>query len=169
VLWLRTSLSTHLYYSLPLTSKFSRWLYTSILEIILEVLLVLSSPIPLVYNRQMNSRPKTTVISAFACRLPNILCTIIRLVFLHQSLTSNSSSYWAARVQGVTQLAIAYTITACVMPYLRPLMQAYENADGSQIRSSNEPKSKLSERSSRGSRRGSVSRTGGRWQEGKRK
>jgi hypothetical protein len=27
-------------------------------------------------------------------------------------------------------MSVSYTITSCVIPYLRPLMQAYENEDG---------------------------------------
>jgi hypothetical protein len=105
----------------------------------------------------MSIGAKWTVVGAFACRSPNIICTIIRLVFLRQPLTPDSSSYWTARVQSVTQFAIGYTVTACVIPYLRPLMQAYE-PDGSGRSSCTAPNFKLSERSSRGSV-GSVGRS----------
>lgn len=98
----------------------------------------------------MNVRAKWTVIAAFACRLPNIACSLLRLFFLSQPLSSTSSSYWAAHEQSVTQLSIAYTITTCVVPYLRPLMQAYEGQGGTP-RGSKDPSFILSDRSSKGS------------------
>lgn len=130
-------------------SQIKQWLYISILDIILETLLILTS-VYIVWNRQMNARAKWTVIGAFASRILNIACTILRLVFLTKSLTPASSSYWAARVQSITQLSIAYTVTACVVPFLRPLMQAYDRQDGSP-RGSKEPSFILRERSSKGS------------------
>lgn len=97
----------------------------------------------------MSFQAKSTVVGAFACRTLNIVCTVLRLVFLNQVLTSQSASYWTARVQSVTQMSIAYSITACVIPYMRPLMQAFETRDGSLRRSSTEPSFRLSERSSK--------------------
>lgn len=109
----------------------------------------------------MSFRSKCAVAGAFICRLPNAVFTIIRLVFLQETLTPTNSPYWAARVQSITQLAIGYTVTACVIPYLRPLMQAYENADGSLRRPSTVPSFKLSERSSQRSRNASTAARSG--------
>ncbi|KAF2856492.1 hypothetical protein T440DRAFT_512523 [Plenodomus tracheiphilus IPT5] len=130
------------------TGFYPRWLYISIVDILLEAGLIFYS-IYIVSPRQMTTRAKLTVIFAFACRIPNIACTIIRLVFLHTTPTPKSSSFYTARLQTTTQLAIAYTITSCVVPYLRPLMQAHENSDGSLRRSSVNPSFKLSQGSSK--------------------
>ncbi|KAH7381575.1 hypothetical protein BKA66DRAFT_570710 [Pyrenochaeta sp. MPI-SDFR-AT-0127] len=139
---------------------FTRWLYISIFDGIIELALILTS-IFIVWRRQMSLRAKFTVFGAFACRLPNVGCTIVRLIFLHETLIPATSAYWTARVQSITQIAVGYTVTACVIPYLRPLMQAYENPDGSLRRSSTVPSFKLSEISSQRSRNASaVARSG---------
>ncbi|KAI8937658.1 hypothetical protein NX059_005362 [Plenodomus lindquistii] len=90
---------------------------------------------------------KLTVIFCFSCRLPNVVCTILRLIYLDAPLTPTTSSYYSARLYAVTQLAIAYTITSCVIPYLRPLIQAHENADGTLRRPSGKASYKLSQSS----------------------
>ncbi|OAL57147.1 hypothetical protein IQ07DRAFT_29344 [Pyrenochaeta sp. DS3sAY3a] len=110
--------------------QLTRWLYISTLDIVLELALILNS-IYMIWQRQMHLRDKLVVIGAFACRAPNIAASITRLVFLAQPLTPANSAHWTSRVQATTQLAIGYTLTACVIPYLRPLMQAYEFPDGS--------------------------------------
>lgn len=40
---------------------------------------------------------------------------------------ASTSAIYIARIQATTQLAVGYTIVACVIPYLRPLMQSYED------------------------------------------
>jgi hypothetical protein len=99
----------------------------------------------------MHLRDKLVVTGAFACRAPNIGASITRLVFLAQPLTPANSAHWTSRVQGTTQLAIGYTLTACVIPYLRPLMQAYEFPDGSTWRSSTEKSGSKGSKSAKGS------------------
>jgi hypothetical protein len=56
----------------------------------------------------------------------NIALTIVRLLFLNETLTLTNSAYWTSRVALTTQLAIGYTMTACIIPYLRPVIAAHE-------------------------------------------
>jgi hypothetical protein len=74
------------------------------------------------------------------------------VVFVAQPLSRERSPFWTSRIQSATQISISYTITSCVIPYLRPLMQAFENEDGTLSRSpthSLQPSFSLSKRSSR--------------------
>ncbi|KAF2255633.1 hypothetical protein BU26DRAFT_557142 [Trematosphaeria pertusa] len=138
------------------TGFFARWVYVGVFDMLIEVALIVTSSC-LVWSRQMTRRQKYVVVGAFACRIPNIILTIIRLVFLSEPIVASTSDFWNARVSSVTQIAIGYTVTACVVPYLRPLVQAYEPGIGR--RQSREPSFKLSERSSRGSQGGSGARS----------
>lgn len=47
----------------------SRWLYTSVLDMLIEAALVGAS-VYLVWSRSMNARAKFTVVGAFSCRVP---------------------------------------------------------------------------------------------------
>ncbi|KAL6712603.1 hypothetical protein ACN47E_000480 [Coniothyrium glycines] len=145
--WLVASVFTEgfLHHDTPVAnpSFFTHWLYIGIFDVLIEVSLI-STSILIIYNRQLPLSAKFAVVAVFLCRLPNIACTVLRLVFLHKPLTEVNSAYWMARVHVTTQLAIAYTITACVIPYLRPLMQAYES-DGSRRGSATIPNFKMSQ------------------------
>lgn len=113
---------------------------------LLELSLVGAS-IYMVYARSMSRRAKYTVVGAFSCRLPNVAITLTRLIFLHT--TAPTSAIYIARIQAATQLATGYTIVSCVIPYLRPLMQSYEEAGTT--RGSVDANFKMSQRS-RGSK-----------------
>jgi hypothetical protein len=52
--------------------------------------------------------------------------TILRLVFLNMTLAPEKSAYWKSRIACTTQIAIGWTIFSCIIPYLRPLVTAYE-------------------------------------------
>ena len=136
----------------------ARWLYISIFDMLLEACLVGAS-LYMVWSRSMSARAKYTVVGAFSCRVPNIAITLTRLVFLHAA--ASTSAIQVARVQAATQIGVAYTIVSCVIPYLRPLMQSYEN-DGTDY-GSDDATFKLSERSrgSKGSGSGEVGESKG--------
>jgi hypothetical protein len=75
-------------------------------------------------------------------------------------MVRTTPAIYAARVHGSTQVAVGYTIVACVIPYLGPLMQSYED-DGRKFKGPEEPSFDLSERSreSKGSGFGSGARS----------
>lgn len=108
----------------------------------LEAALVAAS-VHMVYARSMRLRAKYTVVGAFSCRIPNIAITVVRLVFICLNDAATPAAQ-IARVQGATQLAVGYTVVSCVIPYLRPLMQSFED-DGRGV--GNKASFDLSERS----------------------
>ncbi|KAL5434617.1 hypothetical protein PMIN05_007697 [Paraphaeosphaeria minitans] len=123
------------------TAFFARWVYIGVFDMVIELALFATS-FHLIWNRRIRLSSRLAIIGAFACRLPyvaqesmsaqpsdypsNILLTILRLLFLNMSLTPENSAYWKSRVACTTQIAIGWSIFSCVIPYLRPLITAYE-------------------------------------------
>ncbi|KAL1600820.1 hypothetical protein SLS60_007208 [Paraconiothyrium brasiliense] len=106
-------------------SAFARWVYIGVFDMAIELALFLTS-LYLIWNRHIPLASRLAILGAFACRLPNIALTILRLVFLNMTLTPENSAYWKSRVACTTQMAIGWTIFSCVIPYLRPIITAYE-------------------------------------------
>ncbi|KAL5375138.1 hypothetical protein DPSP01_011451 [Paraphaeosphaeria sporulosa] len=107
------------------TAFFARWAYIGVLDMAIELALFAAS-FHLIWNRHIRLSSRLAIIGAFACRLPNVVLTILRLVFLNITLTPEKSAYWKSRVACTTQMAIGWSIFSCVIPYLRPLVTAYE-------------------------------------------
>ncbi|CAI6335550.1 unnamed protein product [Periconia digitata] len=107
------------------TNFFARWVVIAVLDAIIELALVGVS-IYIVSDLQMALKSKLIVVGAFSWRVPNIAFTFIRLAFLQYPFEPSTSHIWHSRVVTVTQLSIGYTITASVIPYLKPFMMAYD-------------------------------------------
>ncbi|KAF2178014.1 hypothetical protein K469DRAFT_347739 [Zopfia rhizophila CBS 207.26] len=109
---------------------FARWAFIAIFDTLIEIGLV-ATAIYIVWDLQMELMSKVIVVGAFSCRIPNAAFSITRLAFLHHSLTPTTSHYYTSRIVCTTQLSIGYTITASIIPYLKPFMQAYEQPPSS--------------------------------------
>ena len=152
------------------STYFARWAFIGAMDAIIEIALVANS-VYIVSNLQMALKSKVVVVGAFSwrilyvLRLPisvslraldltaqsNVAFTCTRLAFLSQPLETSTSHIWDTRVVCTTQLAIGYTITAAVIPYLKPFMMAYEPPDkthASTYPSSNGTRLKMSNLSS---------------------
>ncbi|KAF2437207.1 hypothetical protein P171DRAFT_492309 [Karstenula rhodostoma CBS 690.94] len=108
-------------YSQQCSAFFARWVYIGVFDMAIELALF-ATAFHFIWNRHIRLSSRLAILAAFACRLPNIALTVLRL---DMTLTPENSGYWKSRVACTTQMAIGWTIFSCVTPYLRPLITAF--------------------------------------------
>ncbi|KAF2204122.1 hypothetical protein GQ43DRAFT_205709 [Delitschia confertaspora ATCC 74209] len=107
------------------SNSFARWAYIGIFDCLIEASLIITA-MYIVYDLQMSLKSKLVVVGAFSCRIPNIALSILRLIFIHASYLPQTSHHWSTRVISTTQIALGVSITASIVPYLKPFMMAYD-------------------------------------------
>lgn len=103
-----------------------RWAATGVLSIVTDLIITAFS-VYLVWSLQMDSKPKSIVITAFALRLFVAPVTIIRLVSLG-AVRANDMSFTYSIPEALTQLEMYCNLIAATLPCLRIFLTAWNTS-----------------------------------------
>ena len=107
-------------------SILARWAATGAMSIVTDLVIAAFS-VYLVWSLQMDSKPKSIVITAFALRLFVAPVTIIRLVSL-SAVRADNLSFTYTLPETMTQLEMYCNLVAATLPCLRIFLTAWNTS-----------------------------------------
>jgi hypothetical protein len=107
-------------------SILARWAATGAMSIVTDLIITAFS-VYLVWSLQMDSKPKSIVITAFALRLFVAPVTIVRLVSL-SAVRADNLSFTYTLPETLTQLEMYCNLVAATLPCLRIFLTAWNTS-----------------------------------------
>jgi hypothetical protein len=107
-------------------SILARWAATGAMSIVTDLIITAFS-VYLVWSLQMDSKPKSIVITAFALRLFVAPVTIVRLVSL-SAVRADNLSFTYTLPEALTQLEMYCNLVAATLPCLRIFLTAWNTS-----------------------------------------
>lgn len=114
------------YQDSDIKSILARWAATGAMSILTDLIITAFS-VYLVWSLQMDSKPKSIVITAFALRLFVAPVTIVRLVSL-RDVRADDLSFTYTLPETMTQLEMYSNLVAATLPCLRIFLTAWNTS-----------------------------------------
>lgn len=112
--------------------QFPRWAVVETISLLIECL-VFAIASNIVYLLQISIDAKAKVIFAFFTRMPIIAPTIVRLVYLQQTLDKADYMFGMVNAIIATQCVLHYTVMAASFSYLKPFLSAFDSNFGATV------------------------------------
>lgn len=115
-------------------SLYGRWIATETGSLLIEVLIFIVF-MSIIRILKMRRTMKLKVMIAFATRLPVIIPTVLRLVYLREGLSDDKDTIFAlTKAVIATQVVLYYTTMASSLAYLKPFLRAFDSNLGATVK-----------------------------------
>lgn len=115
-------------------SLYGRWVAIEAGSLLIEVLIFIEF-VSIIRILKMRRTMKLKLMIAFATRLPVIIPTIFRLIYLRNGLSADKDTIFALTNAIIaTQVVLYYTTMASSLAYLKPFLRAFDSNLGATVK-----------------------------------